>query len=380
MHCSCEHISDTHPSDCDELFTPDSFIIFPISTVLPRSPIYPQSSPHTELQLHTHTHTKFALAPDQLDTMHAMRADQKHRRISTIMGQVCHSQSHAADASSSTALTPIATSASPSPTHADATTNTKSVLTSPPPPPPSFVVPQSTNRVLMVRPLHFIRNEETALDNAFMQSSPLTPYEVRQRAWKEFERYVTLLRSYGIEVDIFEPSPHLQAPDGCYPNNWFSTHARQQETTTPPASRMILYPMKAYSRRLEREAPFISRLRRQYDSFIDLSCYESSSSFTSSSSSSPVGIFFEGTGSGIIDHIHRKLYYCRSERSHTRVAEKVVEAIWPNQSSELIPFDAHTSNGRPHYHTNVMMSIGTDWSVLCTDCMPNSEEVELAPF
>jgi acyl-CoA thioesterase FadM len=218
---------------------------------------------------------------------------------------------------------------------------------------------QSTSRMLMVRPVHFARNEETAGDNAFMHRSALPASEITRQACAEFDAYVTVLQQAGVEIVVHTPNPSIPAPDGVFPNNWISTHRRMAGGGGggDEARAIVVHSMAHASRRRERDPALIQRLSSElgYKEIVDLSQYEQA------------GDIFEGTGSGIVDTPHKILYYCLSERSTQRQAERVAQAVWPEGGYTLVPFTSVDRNNRPHYHTNVVLSIGTSWAVICSD-------------
>ena len=149
---------------------------------------------------------------------------------------------------------------------------------------------QSANAVVMIRPCRFFPNPETALDNSFQQSArPDAAEEVPERAEAEFDRAIGTLKAAGITVRLFDDTPVPAKPDAVFPNNWFSTHHD---------GRIALFPMYAPSRRTERRPDIIESLREHYDvtEIVDYSYFEDR------------GLFLEGTGSLVLDHIHRVAY------------------------------------------------------------------------
>ena len=228
-------------------------------------------------------------------------------------------------------------------------------------------VSQCASAVLMVSPLHFRRNDETAADNTFMQQSNLSNAEIQQAAQGEFDAYVSLLRANGIKVEVHLPPSDVPTPDSLYPNNWFSTHA----ATADRPSTLVIYPMRHVSRRLERNPLVISALRARYDRFVDLSGEELSDH----------GSILEGTGAAVFDHVHRVLYHSISERSYAALAEKVAQTLWPAEPPQppgtVHSFEACDAQGRAYYHTNVIMAIGTTWAVLCVGAIRNATQAEV---
>jgi len=253
---------------------------------------------------------------------------------------------------------------------------------------------QSARRFLMVAPVHFARNEETALDNTFMQQTGSSSTNtIRDNALKEFDAFVNALHSRDIDVRVHrpavdEPNP---SPDACYPNNWFTTHrsytihgeGKDSPLSLQRKSMMILYPMRHASRRAERDPALIRSLLKSgdYHHVFDLSTFEGEQKY------------FEGTGVALLDRINRVTYMCRSERGHEEVGRIMTEAIWPPctlprpsatasptpysscpnphacGAGRTIVFEAFDTNGKPIYHTNVLLAIGTGWAVICSECI-----------
>jgi hypothetical protein len=153
---------------------------------------------------------------------------------------------------------------------------------------------QAPSAVVMVRPHHFTVNTETAIDNVF-QSSPHATDDLSLAAYDEITRAADTLRSHGINVHLFEDTD-TQTPDSVFPNNWFSTHA---------GGHVAIYPMKAACRRRERRSDIIELLKSHYrvQEVIDYSGLE------------PDGLFLEGTGAMVLDHIDRVAYAVRSDRT-----------------------------------------------------------------
>ena len=215
------------------------------------------------------------------------------------------------------------------------------------------------SRVLMVRPMRFGFNEETALSNPFQKNSSAC---AQDKALEEFNRFVSLLESSGVEVIVVEDTTTPHTPDSIFPNNWFSTHSTGE---------LVLYPMCAPNRRLERkEAPLriIKELGRKSDMTrtVDLSAWEAK------------GQFLEGTGSMVLDRANKIAFVCRSPRSDEAVLERFCEELGYRRLS----FDALDRNGSLIYHANIMMCMGDKFVVVCLDSIRDNNErkafIELA--
>ena len=252
----------------------------------------------------------------------------------------------------------------------------------------------------MVAPLHFGRNDETACDNAFMQRTARTNAEVQQAAQAEFDAYVALLRSRGVRVEVVHPPAEVVAPDGVFPNNWFSTHAPDMAAGRPE-SLMVLYPMRYQSRSIERTPALVDSLRRRYAQFADFSGEELRVDSNGAGVDGGLGIL-EGTGAAIIDHTNGVIYHALSERSHAALAHKLADTLWPAAPASaaavaassngavapvspassspaathprVVSFSACDAKGRTVYHTNVIMALGSRWAVLCVESIPDAAE------
>jgi len=202
---------------------------------------------------------------------------------------------------------------------------------------------QTTNHILMVRPTNFTSNPDTAGSNTF-QHSDLSAQEAQDAAVKEFDEYVELLREAGVDVMVIQDRTQPHTPDSIFPNNWITTH----EDGT-----VILYPMEALNRRLERRRDILECIGEKFDikSLMDFSSYESKE------------FFLEGTGSMVLDRVHRIAYVCRSSRSH----EMVEDAFAKVMQYRTVWFTAVDKSNMPIYHTNVMMHVGDKMAVVCLE-------------
>lgn len=215
---------------------------------------------------------------------------------------------------------------------------------------------QSPRAVLMINPLGFNPNPETAVDNAFQDATIADAAEraaVAAEARVEVARIASGLRSFGIEVLLAEDLPGSDVPDSVFPNNWISTHAD---------GRVVLYPMARPSRRRERRADLIETLRSRFvvSEVIDFSPMEDDE------------LYLEGTGALVLDHVRRVAYVARSGRAHTAAALRWCSAM--DYEAEI--FDTADPNGAPIYHTNVVLSIGTGFVTAGLASIPDPAERE----
>jgi hypothetical protein len=197
----------------------------------------------------------------------------------------------------------------------------------------------------MIRPSRFFSNPETVLDNAFQrEETDQDPTITADRARGEFDQAVAQLRAAGITVRVFEDTAIPAKPDAVFPNNWFSTHED---------GRVALYPMATPSRRAERRRDLIEQLRENYrvSDVIDYSGFEER------------GLFLEGTGSLVLDYVHRLAYVSLSRRA----AREPLEKFCADFGYEPITFQSTDEKERPIYHTNVMMCLGSEFALIGLD-------------
>ncbi len=213
---------------------------------------------------------------------------------------------------------------------------------------------QITDTVFMIKPIQFRRNEETAVNNYFQQDMSESIEEIQNRALDEFDLFVEKLRENGIEVIVFTDTDSSVTPDSIFPNNWITLH---------DDGTILLYPMYAPNRRLERRDDIIKKLKEDF--FVD-QVY----SFTDWEEK---GLFLEGTGSMILDRPNKVVYAALSDRTSIEVLSDFHEVT----GYEIISFRAlqTVDNERlPIYHTNVMMAVGENFALICLDCIDNPVE------
>jgi hypothetical protein len=208
---------------------------------------------------------------------------------------------------------------------------------------------QCADAVLMVRPAHFASNPQTARSNVFQHLRDAPPEaDAQPDAAAEFDRVAAALRGAGVQVVVVEDTDEPRTPDSVFPNNWLSTHAD---------GRCAIYPMMAPNRRGERRLDIIDDLLPQAGfvttGLVDLSPSEAN------------GVFLEGTGSLVLDRPGRVAYACRSARTSVEAAE----AFAARFGYALSLFEARDSAGGEIYHTNVLMSVGEDFAVVCAEAI-----------
>lgn len=212
---------------------------------------------------------------------------------------------------------------------------------------------QATSRILMIRPVRFGFNEQTAESNAFQDSKlAVQPNEVAQEdAQSEFDEMARQLQALGVDVMVYDDTAEPHTPDSIFPNNWVSFHA---------SGRVVLYPMQAENRRLERRQDIIDDLARNFhvDKIIDLTHFEQE------------GKFLEGTGSMVLDRMNRVAFASLSPRTHPDVL-----AEFSRQTDyRLVVFSAADASGQAVYHTNVLMCIADSCAVVCLAAITDPDE------
>lgn len=212
----------------------------------------------------------------------------------------------------------------------------------------------AASEIIMIKPCSFSFNPETASSNTFQNSSS-TNDNVQEQALIEFNRMVTILEQEGIVVNTYDDTPEPHTPDAVFPNNWLVTH----EDGT-----IVLFPMEARNRRLERREDLINDLeyRYRYSRIIDFTDAEN------------IDVFLEGTGSIVFDHQNRIAYACKSSRTHEQLFKDYCETI----DYRSVIFNAHDAQGKSIYHTNVLMHVGHDYVVICLDAIPEEEQKNLS--
>jgi hypothetical protein len=212
---------------------------------------------------------------------------------------------------------------------------------------------QSTSNILMIRPVSFGFNEQTAGSNAF-QNKHHNERDAQTQAIKEFDGFVKTLRDNSVNVIVINDTPEPHTPDSIFPNNWVSFH---------DDGNVFLYPMQAPNRRLERREDIITQLQGDFkiNHIEDLSGFESEEKF------------LEGTGSMVLDRQNRIAYACLSPRTDKEVLNQFCEKT----GYKAITFNAFDENGIAIYHTNVLMGIGTKFAVICLDSITDNVEKQI---
>jgi len=206
-----------------------------------------------------------------------------------------------------------------------------------------------TPYLLMIRPVNFGYNAQTAVNNEFQV--PGQSGQAQQKARQEFDSFVQLLHNNGVDVTVVDDTPDPHTPDSIFPNNWISFHAD---------GTVCLYPMFAENRRQERKPHVIEKLQERFiiQQTYDLTQYEQANRF------------LEGTGSMVLDRDLKLAYACLSPRTDKGLLEEWCRAL----DFQPIIFDAVGATGQPVYHTNVVMCVGDRYVVICLDAVPNDAQ------
>lgn len=214
---------------------------------------------------------------------------------------------------------------------------------------------QTTDTILMIEPVAFFFNAETAKNNYFQVKPTESESEIQNNALTEFNAMVEKLRSKGINVITVKDTLEPHTPDSIFPNNWISMHQD---------SKVGLYPMYAENRRTERREDILDTLEEKgfdISETIDYSAAEEE------------GIFLEGTGSIILDRVNRLAYAALSPRTDE---ELLIEFCEDFEYTPIIFVANQTVDGvrMPIYHTNVMMCVADKYVVICLDTIDDKKE------
>jgi len=215
---------------------------------------------------------------------------------------------------------------------------------------------QTTNTILMIRPINFRMNEQTAVNNYYQKVlDNILPETVNTKAQQEFDTYVKKLRGIGVQVVIVNDTNEFDTPDSIFPNNWVSFHEN---------GNVGLYPMFAENRREERREDILIQLEKEGFSINQVVDY---------TSAEDEHVFLEGTGSVLLDRIHKKAYCALS----TRADEDLFIEFCEDFEYTPVIFTANQTVNEKRmaiYHTNVMMCLGETFAVICLDSIDDKKE------
>nr|WP_315164711.1 arginine deiminase-related protein [uncultured Flavobacterium sp.] len=215
---------------------------------------------------------------------------------------------------------------------------------------------QTTNSILMIRPVAFRMNEQTAVNNYYQKVlDGLLPATVNAKAQQEFDAFVEKLTAAGVDVTVVDDTLNPDTPDSIFPNNWISFHENGD---------VALYPMFAENRRQERREDILDILEDKgfvINNIVDYTSAEED------------GFFLEGTGSLLLDRANAKAYCALSPRADE---ELFIEFCEDFDYAPVIfeAFQTVDSERKLIYHTNVMMCLGETFAVICADCIDDKKE------
>ena len=214
---------------------------------------------------------------------------------------------------------------------------------------------QITNTVLMIRPVRFRMNEQTAVNNYFQEKIDTENQQINHQAQQEFDTFVQKLRLVGVKVIVVDDIYEQNTPDSVFPNNWISFHQN---------GNVALYPMFAENRRRERREDILDKIEAEGFNIENIYDY---------TSAEEENIFLEGTGVMILDRVNRKAYCALSPRADEDLFIEFCEDF------EYTPIIFHAYQQVDDkqaliYHTNVMMAVGDTFAVICADSITDKKE------
>ena len=214
---------------------------------------------------------------------------------------------------------------------------------------------QITDTIVMIRPVAFRMNEQTAVNNFFQEDLALKNAEINTKAQEEFDAFVQKLRAVGVNVIVENDDLRMDTPDSIFPNNWISFHENGD---------IGLYPMFAENRRRERREEVLIRLENEGFKINNIYDY---------TPAEDEGFFLEGTGSILMDRVNRKAYCALSPRADE---ELLIEFCEDFEYMPVIFTANQTVDGKrlPIYHTNVMMCLAEEFCVICLDTIDDAKE------
>ena len=217
---------------------------------------------------------------------------------------------------------------------------------------------QYTQTILMVEPVGFGFNEQTAVNNYFQTQTDDSSESVQATALKEFREMVKKLREKGVNVIVMQDTLSPHTPDSIFPNNWISFHENKT---------IALYPMFAKNRREERREDAVLEL-------LDEKGFEADE-IMDYTSAEDEEIFLEGTGSIILDHVNKIAYAAISPRTDE---ELFIEFCEDFEYTPVVftAYQTVDNERKPIYHTNVMMCVADEYAVICLSTLDEKEDLK----
>ncbi len=210
---------------------------------------------------------------------------------------------------------------------------------------PIILPRQSADHIWMTEPVNFHCNIQTMETNTYQSPDPDDVDAVRKNAHSEFLALRDKLVVAGVTVTTV--LGHTDSPDDIFPN-WASTHILDDGSRG-----LIYYPMLNENRRIERRPEMKEILERQYKVIADLSDAEHQN------------LALESTSALWMDRMHKVAYSAVSLRSDTGLAQKWCDMM----GYDYVPFNTRNHVGKPVYHSDVMMFIGTEFVGVCLECI-----------
>ena len=214
---------------------------------------------------------------------------------------------------------------------------------------------QITDTILMIRPVAFRMNEQTAVNNYFQEDIKLENAKVNEKAQQEFDAFVEKLRNVGVNVIVEDDKLELDTPDSIFPNNWVTFHENGD---------IALYPLFAKNRRKERREDVIERIEKEGFKIKNVVDYTDAEN---------EGVYLESTGSLILDRVNQKAYCALSPRADEQL---LIEFCEDFEFTPVIFTANQTVDGKRAaiYHTNVMMCLAENFSVICLETIDDAKE------
>lgn len=215
---------------------------------------------------------------------------------------------------------------------------------------------QTTNTILMIRPIDFRLNEQTLGTNFYQQKIENTlASTINKNAQKEFDALVSALREKGVQVIVVNDTEEFVTPDAVFSNNWVSFHQNGS---------VAIYPLFAENRRLERREAVLEYIEKEgflIENVLDYTAAEEEE------------VFLEGTGSMVLDRVHRKAYCSLSARTDEELFIEFCEDF--EYTPVIFKANQTINNTREAiYHTNVMLCVATTFAVVCLAAIDDKKE------
>lgn len=214
---------------------------------------------------------------------------------------------------------------------------------------------QTTNTILLIEPLDFGFNYESAHYNFLQQEPTLSNDEISALAREELTSMATYLKAKGVNVILVQDSQTQQTPSSVFAASWISF----QED-----SRVVAYPLACANRKAERRGDILGIIADNdfpiYD-IVDISTPENE------------GKFLHGTEAVIFDRVNKVAYCAISAVSDASVFSGLSSkyGYFPISFSATLE---HEGKQHPVSSTNLILSIADKYAIVCLDSISNPEE------